>query len=154
MLAGLAPAWLRGKGHVVWLGAEGGELPEPRPFEGCLGGGNSGTFPRHDDRKRPWLDGAADRCPEQDRLAVDADGDLGGIGVDDNLIGGEHGQPVTVTAADEGDRLPGAVHPDGDHAEHAGVEPVAPARPATSLMSYWPLLTSSACGPSIPMSPA
>jgi hypothetical protein len=32
----------------VWLGAEGGELAQPRPFQGRLGGGNAGPLPGHD----------------------------------------------------------------------------------------------------------
>jgi hypothetical protein len=73
---------------------------------------------------------------QHDRLAVDADRDLGRIGVEGDLIGGEDGQPVAVPAADKPGRLPGAVHPDGDHAQGAGIEPGARLpRPATSPIS-------------------
>ena len=76
-----------------------------------------------------------DRGGQHDRLPVDADGDLGGVGVDGDLFGGEHGQPLPVLVAEKPGRLPGAVHPDGDHAEGAGIQAGAPARPATSLIS-------------------
>lgn len=85
----------------VWVGAEGRELPQPRPFEGRLGSGNAGPVSGHDDPERLWLDGAADWGGQHDCLAVDADGDLRGVGADDDLIGGEGGQPRPVPAADE-----------------------------------------------------
>jgi hypothetical protein len=33
---------------AVWLGAEGGELPQPRPFQGRLGSWNAGPLLRDD----------------------------------------------------------------------------------------------------------
>ena len=83
-------------------------------------------MPRYDYPKRPGADGAADRGGQHDRLAVDADRDLCGVGVDGDLLGGEHGHSRAVPAADESGCLPGAVHPDGNHAEGAGIEPGAP----------------------------
>src|SRR5512142_841833 len=35
------PAWRGGDGHPVWLGAEGRELPQPRPLQGRFGSGNA-----------------------------------------------------------------------------------------------------------------
>ena len=40
--------WLGGNGLAVWLGAEEGELPQPRPFQGRLGSWNAGPFLRND----------------------------------------------------------------------------------------------------------
>ena len=45
--------------------------------KGRLGGGDAGPLPGHEDAERSRLDGAADRCGQQDGLAVDADGELG-----------------------------------------------------------------------------
>ncbi len=59
------------------LGAEGRELPQPRPVEGCLRSWNAGAPLGRDHPKRPRPDGAPDRRAQPDRLAVDADGDLG-----------------------------------------------------------------------------
>jgi hypothetical protein len=40
--------WLGGDGLAVWLGAEGGELPQPRPFQGRLRSWNAGPLLRND----------------------------------------------------------------------------------------------------------
>ena len=40
--------WLGGDGLAVWLGAEGGELPQPRPVQGRLGSGDAGPLLRND----------------------------------------------------------------------------------------------------------
>ena len=93
-----------------------------------FGSGNAGPLPGHDHPERPRLDGAPDGCGQQDGLAVDADGDLGGVGADGDLIGGEGGQSRAVPAAEEPDRLPGAIHPDRDHAQGAGIQPSAAAQ--------------------------
>ena len=53
---------------------------------------------------------------------------LQGVSVDGDLIGGEHDQSRAVPAAQEPDGLPGAVHPDGDHAQGAGIQPGTPAK--------------------------
>ena len=116
--------WLRSL--PVWPGAEGGELPQPGPFQGRLGSRNARTLPRHHHPKRPRLDGATHRRRQHDRLTVDADRDLGGIGGDGDLIGGAHGQSPAVPTAHQLDRLTGAIHPDGDHAPGSGIQPGTP----------------------------
>ena len=90
------------------------------------GSGNAGPLPRYDHAKRPGPDDAADRGGQHDRLAVDTDRDLGSIGVHGDFPGGEGSQSRAVPTADESGGLPGVVHPDGDHAQRAGVQPGAP----------------------------
>ena len=48
---------------------------------------------------------------------------------DGDLLGAERGQSLAAPAAQEPDHLPGAGHPDGDHAQRAGIQPGAPAQP-------------------------
>jgi hypothetical protein len=65
----------------------------------------------------------ADRRWHHDRLAVDADRDLGSVGLHHDLVGGEHSQALPPRAAQKLIGLPGVVHCDGDDAERPGVEP-------------------------------
>ena len=58
-------------------GTEGGEFAEPGPVQGRFGSLDAGPFPRQHYPESAGPDGAADRRRHHDRLAVDADRDLG-----------------------------------------------------------------------------
>ena len=143
-----------GAGTPLWVGAEGGELPQPRPFQGGLGGGDAGSLSRHNQAECAGLDGAPDRRGQQDGLAVDADGDLGDVGVDGDLTGGEWSVPGRARGA--GARWPAGRCPPGRRPRPGCWHPAGrrPPRPATSPISYGSLLTSRACGASILVPPA
>lgn len=69
------------------------------------------------------------RQRQGDGLAVNADRNLLRVAGHRDGLRGQHPYPVGVPATEQADRLPGAAHPDGHHAEHTAVEPRAAAQP-------------------------
>src|SRR5215217_3110929 len=73
--------------------AQSGDLPEPLPVHDRLRVGHPWSVTGHPDPQGAWLDGAAHGGVEQQRLPVDADRDLGDVGVDHDLTAGQPGDP-------------------------------------------------------------
>ena len=110
-------------------GTPGGQLPQHRPVKFRPGRPGPGAVPGNTDSQRLRLDGAADRCRHHDRLTVDADGDLGYVGVHHDLAGGKRGQAAAAGAAQKIDGLQCVVHRHRDDAEGPGIQPRTAAQP-------------------------
>src|SRR5580700_8034099 len=105
------------------------EVSQPGPVPRRLRRRDSRAVPRYPDAERAGGDCAGNRRRHQDRLAVDADRYLRHIGVDLDLLRGQHAQPGGMPAAEQACGLPRARHRDADDAEDAAVQPRAPAQP-------------------------
>jgi hypothetical protein len=77
---------------------------------------------------RPAARCSAPGCQHQ-RFAVDPDRDLGGVGVDHHLGGGQAGQPTRATPTQQPGRLGGAVDGDRQDPQGAPVQPGPAAQP-------------------------
>src|ERR1700751_5130660 len=124
LTAGARSPGYRGQGRAsITLFPEGGEVPQPGPVHDGFRRRDARSVPWHPDAEYAGRDRAGHRRRHHDRLAVDADRDLGRIGGDLDLRRGQCPEPAAARAPEQADGLPGAVHLDADDAENAAVQP-------------------------------
>src|SRR5829696_2993021 len=125
-----------------------GDLPEAVPVHDGFGIGHPGTVTGHPDPQRGRLHGAPHGGFQQQRLAVDPDRDLGGVGVDHDLTAGQPGDPARLGPADQAGRLGRAGDRDREHPQDAAVQPGPAAKAGDVAHPVLLLLTRTAWGAS------
>ena len=105
----------------AWPGE--GHVPEAVPVHDGLGVGDSGAVAGDPDPQGGRLYATAHRGVQLERLPVDPDRDLGGVGVNDHLAGGQAGQAPGAAPTQQPGRLGGALDGDREHPQGGPVQP-------------------------------
>lgn len=98
------------------------QLSQPDQIPGVPGATDARSISGDSDPQRLRTDRASDRSWHHQRLAVDADRNLVGVGVDDHLESGALSQTVLMRPMEQPDGLTGTADGDRDDSESAPVQ--------------------------------
>lgn len=127
-----------------------GQPPYPAPVQRGCDPRHAGTVPWHAHAQGAGGDAAVHGSGEHQGLPVDTDRDGGSVGLDDDLAGGDGGQPAALPAVQQQSRrFGGAGDFDAEHPQFTGIQSLL-RRPSPAESPFWYglLLTSTAWGPS------